>query len=114
MAEKVKIDPRYFDLIDDVTRWYKNYLQGEKEYLETGERRKQVEINQINMNQAVMNQIENRWLKASPDGEGYQLSRGEICYLKDTVETGITNRNICPLETEKLQELFKYLESLLF
>lgn len=36
MAEKVKIDPRYFDLIDDVTRWYKNYLQGEKEYLETG------------------------------------------------------------------------------
>lgn len=114
MTEKVKINPRYFDLIGDVRGWYKNYLAEEKKYLETKEHKNQAEITQINMDQAAIKQIEERWVQASPDGEKFQLSQGQIYYLKDAVETGIVNRDICPLNRVQLQELLEYLESIAF
>lgn len=114
MTEKVKINPRYFDLIGDVRGWYKNYLAEEKKHLETKEHKNQAEITQINMEQAAIKQIEERWVQASPDGEKFQLSQDQIYYLKAAVDTGIVNDDICPFDRIQLQELLEYLESLLF
>lgn len=114
MAEKVKINPRYFDLIGDVRGWYKNYLAEEKKYLETKEHKNPTEISQINMKQAAIEQIEERWAQASPDGEKFQLSRDQIYYLKDAVDTGIVNDDTCPFDRIQLQELLEYLESIAF
>ena len=114
MANKVKMDSKYFKLIGDVTAWYKNSLKIEKKYLEAEEHRRLSDINQVNMIQGTINQIEARWLQAMPDGEDFQLSRDQIHYLKEAVETGIVNDDICPLDTVQLQELLEYLESIIF
>ena len=71
-------------------------------------------INQVSMLQGAMEAIEGRWLQAMPGGEDFQLSRNQIHYLKNAVETGIVNDDICPLDRVQLQELLEYLESIMF
>ena len=108
------MDPKYFKLIGDVTAWYKNDLKTEKRYLEAEEHKRLLEIKQVDMIQGAISQIDWRWLQAMPDGKDFQLSRDRIHYLKEAVETGIANYDTCPLDTVQLQELLKYLESIMF
>ena len=114
MVDKLKIDPKYFELIGEVVAWYKNDLKTEKRYLEAEEHKRPLEINRVDMTQGVISQIDGRWLQAMPSREDFQPSRDQIHYLKEAVETGIVNDDICPLDTVQLQELLEYLESIIF
>ena len=97
MKEKIEISPKYYDLIDEITRWYKKYLDT-TDCIEC----------------AVMDHIDWRWLQASEDEKGFRLNENDLSYLNDAVETGIANPEDCPSDLVGLRELREYLEQILY